>query len=298
MIRSMTGYGEADGPTAVGRLRVELRTVNHRYLNINARLPTGLARCEPELREWLRVHFARGHVNCTVRLETDEALGTAATLQVDDERVTAYLAAFRDLRDRFNLPGSPDLALLSRYNDIFVRESAEDAAEVTVEPAEFRTVVDAAARQTIRMRDDEGRRLVGDLEGRLATIELALTGIGDRAPARLVTERDRLRNAVRELTEGYSVDEMRLAQEVAYLAERWDINEEIVRFRSHIELFQELLGADAHEGVGKRLGFLVQEMHREANTLGSKANDAVISHRVIAIKEEIERLREQVENVE
>lgn len=298
MIRSMTGYGEADGPTAVGRLRVELRTVNHRYLNINARLPTGLARFEPELREWLRVHFVRGHVNCTVRLEADEVMGTAATLQVDEERVAAYLAAFRDLGDRFKLPGSPDLALLSRYNDIFTRESAEDVAEITVEPVEFRAVVDAAARQTIQMRDDEGRRLAADLEGRLATIERALTEISDRAPARLVAERDRLRDAVRELTEGYSVDEMRLAQEVAYLAERWDINEEIVRFRSHLELFRELLNADANEGVGKRLGFLVQEMHREANTLGSKANDAGISHRVIAIKEEIERLREQVENVE
>jgi uncharacterized protein (TIGR00255 family) len=148
------------------------------------------------------------------------------------------------------------------------------------------------------MREDEGRRLHADLEGRVAAIEEALGTIEELAPARLAAERDRLREAVAELAGAVAVDEERLAQEIAYLAERWDINEELVRFRSHNELFRELLAADAAEPVGKRLGFLVQEMHREANTIGSKANHAAIAHRVVAIKEEVERLREQVENVE
>jgi uncharacterized protein (TIGR00255 family) len=159
-------------------------------------------------------------------------------------------------------------------------------------------VVEEAARRNVAMREDEGRRLHDDLEGRLRAIDAALDEITRLAPERLASERDRLREAIRELAAGVAVNEDRLAQEVAYLAERWDVNEELVRFRSHNELFRELLAADAAEPVGKRLSFLVQEMHREANTIGSKANHAGIAHRVVAIKEEVERLREQVENVE
>jgi uncharacterized protein (TIGR00255 family) len=295
MIRSMTGFGEAEAPTPAGRLRVELRSVNHRYLNVNARLPAALARFEPELREWLRGSFTRGHVNCTVRVESDGD-STVGGLQLDEERVSAYLALFRQLGERFEVPGTVDLALLSRYNDIFRRREEDEIEPVTAE--QLRAVVEEAARRAAVMREDEGRRLLADLEGRLDGMGRELAVIAARAPARLEAERDRLRDAVRELAAGVAVDEARLAQEIAYLAERLDINEELVRFRSHLEHFRELLGAPAAEAVGKRLSFLVQEMHREANTIGSKANDARIAQRVILIKEEIERLREQVENVE
>ncbi len=148
------------------------------------------------------------------------------------------------------------------------------------------------------MREAEGARLQQDLEEHLLAIEEALVRVEAYAPERVVTERDRLRAAVAELTETHTVDEDRLAREIAYLAEKWDINEEIVRFRSHVELFDEALQADASEPVGKRLGFLVQEMNREANTIGSKANDAQIAHTAVTLKEEVERLREQLENVE
>ena len=293
----MTGYGEAERETAAGTLRVEVRTVNHRHLNVNFRLPNALARWEGELREWLRVHFARGHVNCSVRLEPPAGSPGARGLRIDEERVQAYLALFRDMGTRLGVPGEPDLALLTRFNDVIVRDEGE-AEQVEVTPEELRAALDDAARQNLGMREDEGRRLHDDLEGRLRAIDAALRVVEERAPARLVAERDRLRAAIAELAGGVAVDPDRLAQEVAYLAERWDVNEELVRFRSHNELFRELLAAEAAEPVGKRLSFLVQEMNREANTIGSKANDAAISHRVVAIKEEIERLREQVENVE
>jgi uncharacterized protein (TIGR00255 family) len=159
-------------------------------------------------------------------------------------------------------------------------------------------VTDAAAKAAIVMRENEGQRLETDLRERLDAIEAALEVIAQRAPARLIAERDRLRKAVAELAGDISVDEERLAREVAYAAERWDISEETVRLRSHIELFRQTLAASADEPVGKRLGFLTQEMHRETNTIGSKSNDAEIEHRVIAVKEELERLREQIENVE
>lgn len=297
MIRSMTGYGEADGATPVGRLRVELRTVNHRYLNVNARIPTALARWEPEIREWLRAWFTRGHVNCTVRLERNGDGDVPVGYRLDSDRLAAYLAIFDQLGREFGIRGEPDLGLITRFSDIIIRDDI-DAEGVEVAAGDLREVIEAAARQNLEMRDEEGRRLQRDLEDRLSAIAVALDVIEDAAPRRLIAERDRLRAAVRELTEGMAVDEGRLAQEVALLAERWDVNEELVRFRSHLELFRDLLSASSEEAVGKRLSFLVQEMHREANTIGSKANSAAIAHAVVSVKEEIERLREQVENVE
>jgi uncharacterized protein (TIGR00255 family) len=159
-------------------------------------------------------------------------------------------------------------------------------------------VTEAAARVAVAMREVEGQRLEEDLEQRLTGIESALVTIATLAPERLVAERDRMRRVVKDLAEDVSIDEDRLAREVAFLAERWDISEELVRLRAHIDVFRDTLAGDASEPVGKRLGFLIQEMHREGNTIGSKANDAAIEHQVIAIKDEIERLREQVENVE
>jgi uncharacterized protein (TIGR00255 family) len=297
MIRSMTGYGEAEGATAAGLLRVELRTVNHRYLNVNARIPTALARWEPDIREWLRAWFTRGHVNCTVRLERNGADGAVPGYRLDPERVTAYLAIFEQLGREFGVPGEPDLALLARFSDIIIRDDS-DAQDLEVSGDELRSVLEGAARQNLEMRDEEGIRLQRDLDERLSAIERALDAIERAAPERLVAERDRLRAAISDLAGGVAVDEARLAHEIALLAERWDINEELVRFRSHIDLFRDLLSAGNEEAVGKRLSFLVQEMHREANTTGSKANSAAIAHSVVSIKEEIERLREQVENVE
>jgi uncharacterized protein (TIGR00255 family) len=296
MIRSMTGFGEAEAATAAGRLRVELRSVNHRYLNVSTKLPSSMLRWEGEVKEWLRGYFARGHVNVAVRLEPEGA-AAALGLRLDDDRIAAYLALFRELGSRFGIPGEPDVSLLTRFSDIFVRDDSDSGLPVPTAD-ELREVIDRAAEAMLVMRRDEGRRLHQDLENRLAAIEVSLALIEAVAPSRLAAERDRLRAAVVELVQGHLVDEGRIAQEIAMLAERWDINEELVRFRSHIELFRELLAVDAADGVGKRLSFLVQEMHREANTTGSKANSATIAHQVVAVKEEIERLREQVENVE
>ena len=296
MIRSMTGYGEAEQDTSFGRLRAEVRTVNHRYFSANLRLASLFERFEPQIREWLRTHFPRGHVNFSLRLDGSMLGNGVNPLVLDVPRARAYLALLRDLKEQLGLPGEVDVALLSRFGDLFKPADAIDADPV--DPALLRAVTDAASKAAITMREEEGSRLEADLQERLAAIETAMKSIGERAPTRLLAERDRLRKAVAELSGDVSVDEERLAREVAYMAERWDISEELVRLRSHIEMFRQTLGSSADEPVGKRLGFLTQEMHREANTIGSKANDAEIDHRVIAIKEELERLREQIENVE
>jgi uncharacterized protein (TIGR00255 family) len=296
MIRSMTGFGEAEVETPAGRLRAEARTVNHRYFSLNLRTGRGVERFEPQIRDWLRALLPRGHVNFSLRLEKPDAGDDEIALRVDEVRARQYLRLLRSLRDELGLPGEVDLSLLSRFTDLIV-DDAEVEQEVP-EIAAVQRVTEAAARSVIAMREDEGLRLRDDLEERLSSIETTLARIAELAPARLVTERDRMRRVVAELLEGVPLDEDRIAREIAYIAERWDISEELVRLRSHIELFRETLADESAEPVGKRLSFLTQEMNRETNTIGSKANDAAVEHQVIAIKDEIERLREQIENVE
>jgi uncharacterized protein (TIGR00255 family) len=298
MIRSMTGFGEAELATAAGRLRAEARSVNHRYFSTNLRLGRALDRFEPQIREWLRARLPRGHVNFSLRLETsDEAqAGESPGLRVDETKARQYVRLLRDLQQRLDLPGEIDLGLLSRYMDLVVDD--DSAAARVPEAEEIRAVVERAADAVFAMREQEGLRLRDDLEERLQGIEAAMARILELSPARLVAERDRMRRVVAELLDGVPLDEDRIAREIAYIAERWDISEEVVRLRSHIELFRESLTDASQEPVGKRLSFLTQEMNRETNTIGSKANDAAIEHQVIAIKDEIERLREQVENVE
>jgi uncharacterized protein (TIGR00255 family) len=183
-----------------------------------------------------------------------------------------------------------------RMHDVFSGTARE---ELPAEAGpELVAVVDRAVDTLLTMRNDEGLRLATFLEERLRVIESALDRIEMRAPARVLEQRDRLRQAVRELTGGIDVDEHRLAQEIALLADRLDVAEELSRFRGHITAFRAAVAAPQADGVGKRLGFLLQEMLREANTTGSKANDAAMLADVVAIKEELERIREQVENLE
>jgi uncharacterized protein (TIGR00255 family) len=290
----MTGFGDAQVETPVGVLRAEIRTVNHRFFSLNVRNPSALDRYEPRIREWLKGHLSRGHVNLTYRLEGLEGEGGPA-LAADLDRAAEYLRVFREIARALDVPGEVTLEMLARQTDLVVREQTE-APEVAEDAV--REVTEAAARAVVAMREVEGASLRADLEARLDAIGSALEVIAERAPERLLEERDRLRRSVAELAGDVSVDEDRIAREIAMLADRWDISEEIVRLRSHIEHFRGMLEEDAAEPVGKRLSFLVQEMHREANTIGSKANDAGIEHRVVDIKNEIERLREQVENVE
>ncbi len=294
MIRSMTGFGEGSADVAAGRVRAEIRTVNHRFFSVNLRFGRGLERFEPQLREWLREYISRGHVNFSLQLERDGPVVPEGTLDVDLGRARRYADALRTLQSELGLGGDIDVALVARFPDV-VTWSAE-GPEPEIDPDAVRTAVEGAARATVAMREDEGRRLAADIEERLAAIEVAVGAVEARAPERLVLERDRLRRVVAELLDGATLDEDRVAREIAMLAERWDVSEETVRLRSHVAAFREATAASGP--VGKRLGFLGQEMNREANTIGSKANDAVLEHHVIAIKEEIERLREQIENVE
>ncbi|HEX2718803.1 MAG TPA: YicC/YloC family endoribonuclease [Gemmatimonadaceae bacterium] len=291
MIRSMTGFGAAEGRVGTARVAVEVRSVNHRFFTPTIKLPSAFARWEGEVREALRQRVTRGHVTLFARVERDAATRGA----IDEARFAQHVAQLRELQSKYALGGELDLATVLRMPEVF---AAPDREDDTGAAPELLAIVESATAALGKMREQEGARLAEVLRERLAVIESALSRIAARAPERLVEQRDRLRAAVEELAGGVAVDGQRLAQEIAIIADRLDVSEELDRFRSHIAAFRGALDAPPADGVGKRLGFLLQEMLREANTTGSKAADAAMLRDVVAIKEELERIREQVENLE
>lgn len=290
MIKSMTGFGSADGTVGHTRVSVEVRSVNHRFFNPSVKLPNELTRWEPEVREAMRRGVARGHVTLTARIDRHRVEDS----RIDEARFGAYVEQIRRLSERFGIEGSLDAASILRLPDVIT--TSEDIVEGTAN--ELVEIIDRAVAALDAMRAAEGARLVRYLNERLLVIEHAVDRIAERAPQRLIEQRDRLRATIGELAGGVAVDDQRLAQEIAILADRLDVSEEVSRFHSHLTAFRTTLSAGAPDGVGKRLGFLLQEMLREANTTGSKASDAAILQDVISIKEELERIREQVENLE
>lgn len=289
----MTGFGTAEGPVGGTRVSVELRSVNHRFFNPNLKLPSALSRFEGEVREAIRQRVARGHVTVSARVVRESE--TAAL--IDEARFAAAAAALKALQERHGLGGAVDVATVLRMPDI-LQMARDDAGLDTATVEELLAVVEAAVTALQAMRAAEGARLAQVIGERLTLVEQAVGRIAVRAPERVVAQRDRLRENVEKLAGGIAVDPQRLAQEIAILADRLDVGEELDRFASHIAAFREAMASKTGDGVGKRLGFLLQEMLREANTTGSKANDAAMLQDVVAIKEELERIREQVENVE
>ncbi len=288
----MTGFGAAEGPAGAGRLRVEIRTVNHRHYNPAIKLPGDLAALESEVRERLRREFDRGHVAVSVRWT--EYPEREAGLAVNVDKARAAVAALQHLKDTLGIPGEIDLGLVVRQPEVLSTIAAEEA--VPVAWTELEPIVAEAARECRAMRLREGAVLAGELRTRLDLLESGAGEIGRRAPERMLRERDRLRQAVAQLMDGRQADETRLAQELAFLADKLDITEELVRFAAHIEAVRSALAGD--QPVGKQLGFLAQELGREVNTMGSKANDAGIAQQVIGMKGELEKFREQLENLE
>jgi len=290
MISSMTGFGAADGLVGDARATVEIRTVNHRFFSPNLKIPAAFGRWEGEIRELLRQKIARGHVTLTARIDRDS---TAPV--IDETRLAHYLTALKALQKKHKLAGELDLSTLLRLPDVIAAPSDE------IEPRDGDALVQLVAKAVdnlTAMRKTEGAQLSGFLLERVEVIESRLAKTEKRAPVRLREQHDRIKRTVGELVGGAGADPQRIAQEIAILADKLDIVEELDRFRSHLSAFRDTTRSKTSEPVGKRLGFILQEMVREANTIGSKANDAPILEDVIAIKEELERIREQVENLE
>lgn len=287
----MTGFGAAEGPVAGGRLRVEVRSVNHRHLNVQLKLPGQLMALEADIRERLRQHIERGAV--TVWMGWAEEPSQNGSVEVDTERARALVKELRKLGKSLKVKGDVDLATVARLPDV-VRISA---SEFEIDGQEVLAVLDQAAKALLQMRVREGEVLAGDLLARLTLLNTQAERIAARAPARLLAEQERLRRNVQELAGAVNLDQGRLAQEVAHLADKLDITEELVRFSAHLAAMRASLENGA-QPVGKQLGFLLQELGRETNTMGAKANDAEIAQAVILMKGELERMREQTENLE
>lgn len=289
MINSMTGFGAAEGSSENTRIAVEVRSVNHRFFNPSLKLPSSLSHLEGELREILRTRVGRGHVTLTVRTETD----STSTTGINEERFEQALTALRALQVKYGIPDNPDLATILRIPGVI----GMSADAPPVQRDEIKRVVLAAVDALEQMRESEGAKLTAFLREHLEIVTRALERISRRAPVRLDEQRSRLQRSVQEILSVVSADEARVAQEIAILADRLDITEELNRFGAHLEAFMKTLSSPDADGIGKRLGFILQEMLREANTIGSKANDAAILADIVSVKEELERLREQVENV-
>lgn len=287
----MTGFGAAEGPVHSGRLRVEIRTVNHRFFNLSLKVPADMGPLEGEFRELLRREFDRGHV--TVHARWLEAPAAAIADRFDVERARQVVRELKNLQAALDVPGTIDLALVLRQPAVVV---PVEAAAPELDWNQVRPVVESAAQSCRAMRQREGVALADELRHRLAQLEAATERVAAAAPERLTRERERLRQHIAVLVDGTPVEEARLAQELAFLADRLDITEELVRLRAHLAACHAALAGSAP--VGKQLGFLAQEMGREVNTIGSKANDAGIAEQVILMKGELEKFREQLENLE
>jgi len=292
MTRSMTGFGAGDAATPTGRYVVEARSVNHRFSEIVVRLPRDLAPLEDRVRQLVQGRVLRGRVD--VAIIRDDHGKRVRTVTVDLDLALAYASALNDLKRALSISGPLDLPVLTSLPDLVRIEEQKEDLEAAW-PA-IASGVTAAVDRLVAMRETEGARLADDLRRRAVRLGEHLAAIEQRAPAVVEEYHAKLLRRVQELTNAVPVDAGRLATEVAMFADRADITEEITRFRGHLTQFLSTL--DAGGAVGRTLEFIVQELGREANTIGSKANDLEITRRVIAVKGEMESLREQIQNVE
>ena len=292
MIKSMTGYGRVETLLDGRNIVVEAKSVNHRFLEISLRTPSALFPLEMEYKKKIGERFKRGRIDVSIRLEGEGADTSKVNLNLDVAR--NYFDVLNRLIAEFHLQETITLKSLTGFRDIFTPPSETQLSPEFLSQVE-KTLQEALS-MLVNMRQDEGIVLYSDMEMRLKVITKILETIRLRGPQVVLEYQKRLADRIKELTAGYALDDTRLAQEVAIMADRCDITEEIVRMQSHISQFEALLQSEDAEG--KKIDFLLQEMNREINTIGSKSNDAEITRQVIEAKSELGKLREQAQNIE
>jgi uncharacterized protein (TIGR00255 family) len=292
-MKSMTGFGKRESLCQGTMVGVEVRSVNHRFCEIMVRLPKPLSGMELELKEQVKRTCERGRVELTVTVNGGGS-GTNKVVQLDRAMASRYVQGLRELQREFKLSGTVDVNVVAGFRDLFT--TSEEATLIKDVPKVVEGLAQRALTDLEKMRRKEGAALQKDLLQRIHTVEGRLHTVHQRIPLALQASADRLKSRVAKLLEGERVNDDRVAQEVAMLAERSDVTEELTRLQSHLAQFRSAL--KSKEPVGKRLDFLLQEMGREVNTIGSKANDAEISSQVVELKSELEKIREQVQNIE
>ncbi len=292
MIRSMTGFGRGESQNSSKKFIVEIKTVNHRYSDVFTRLPRQLSFLEDRVRELVSKSLSRGKIDVYVSYEDYGEDGK--TVLLDDALAKAYINAAELLRDKYSLRDDISVSLIARFPDILKVEKTEDDEEELW--LLLKAALENALAALVRMRELEGEGLKASILEKTQYMQSVLKEITQRAPDVVKEYKIKLENRIKELLEQQTIDENRLAMEVAIFADRCSIDEEIVRLNSHISQLTEAL--NMQQPVGRKLDFLIQEMNREINTIGSKANDLNITRHVVEIKSEIEKIREQIQNIE
>ena len=292
MIKSMTGYGAAKGEAAGLSLGVELKSVNNRYLDVSVKLPRALMFAEEPIRAAVAKHISRGKVD--VFVTADAAASDSVEVRVNEALLRGYIAALTKAADDFGLANDMSLMGVCRLPDVLSTERRElDADELT---AGLLEILERALAGYDAMREREGEKLRDDVLGRLDEIERLTALVEERAPQTVAEYRARLEQKLRETLEGLPADDARVLTECAIFADRVAVDEETVRLRSHISQLRGM--ASGASPIGRKMDFLIQELNRESNTIGSKCQSADIARVVVDLKAEIEKIREQIQNVE
>lgn len=292
MIRSMTGYGRSEQIVDGRAVTVEIKSVNHRYFEFSCRTTRGYSFLEEKLKSFLQGRITRGKVDAYISVEALESAQTQVL--VNHSLAEGYVQALRELAERYGLRDDISVSTVSRYSDIFsVHKAPEDEEAVW---SSVQQAAEEALKNFLAMREAEGERLRADVLSRAGTIMKLVDEIETRSPQTVAEYQQRLRQKIQELLGDNTVDEQRLLTETAIFADKVAVAEETVRLRSHFRQMEEMMKTDAP--IGRKLDFLVQEMNREANTIGSKAVDSKIAYLVVDIKAEIEKIREQIQNIE
>lgn len=292
MIKSMTGYGRAQMPVDGMNITVEIKSVNHRYFEFSSRLPRNYGFLDEKLKSFFMGKLTRGKMECFVSVETLEEPDTLVAL--NHPLIKGYLAAYEELAETYGIENDIKASDISRVPDVFtLRKQAADEDKIW---AAVSVVAAQALDGFIAMRTREGERLRADVLSRLDTILENVAFIEKRSPETVKEYNEKLLARLREMLADTHIDEQRILTEAAIFADKIAVAEETVRLRSHISQLGTFL--DSNEAVGKKMDFLVQELNREANTIGSKAQDVEIARRVVAVKAEIEKIREQIQNIE
>lgn len=292
MIKSMTGYGKSEQTIDSLNVTVEIKSVNHRYFEFSARVPREYGFLEEKLKKYCNSLITRGKVECYVSVEDLEE--REMEVNVNETLAAGYVKALKELSERFGLKDDISAVTLSRYPDVItIHKASEDEERIW---NAVKTVAETAVSKFIEMRETEGSKLRGDILSRADYIIECVEFIEGRSPETVREYNEKLKQRMKELLGDAAVDEQRLLNEAAIYADKIAVDEETVRLRSHISQLREFMNSS--EAIGRKLDFLVQEINREANTIGSKAQDVDIAKKVIAIKAEVEKIREQVQNIE
>ena len=294
MIKSMTGFGRAVKVLNGKSITVEIRSVNHRYYEASARLPRSYSFAEEKLKALVKNRVSRGKVEISVLVQNTEGSQPDEKITMNKEIIKAYVDALREVKDELNLADDLSLSAVMRLPDAFTVVKAEQNEEQMW--ADLEKTATEALDKFIEMRENEGTRMRADISERLKTIESNVAIVEQRSPKIVEDYRKRLYDRMCEVLESKSVDESRILLEAGIFSEKTAVDEETVRLRSHITQFREML--ESGEPVGRKLDFLVQEMNRETNTIGSKVQDIEVTRIVVDQKSEIEKIREQIQNIE